>query len=164
MSFRTWIIDKLAGLPGVSGYSFYGVLCHPIEALLLYPARSVKFFWQRGRRGYSDCDVWNLGWYLNSWLPEAIREVVKDKPGTPISVACDLFGPDTDWSNLSEEQWDTAHAEWLKIAEAMAAGFEAARTMEEELPMPDTERYKQLAETHQKGMALFAKYYQGLWN
>lgn len=37
--------------------------------------RQVRWFWQRGRRGYSDLDAVSLDAYLCSWLPDAIRQI-----------------------------------------------------------------------------------------
>ena len=49
-------------------------LRHPLETLKEAYFK-VKWFWQRGRRGYSDSDAWNLQWYLAGWLPGALREL-----------------------------------------------------------------------------------------
>ena len=35
-----------------------------------YLPREVKWFWQRGKRGYSDRDVWNMDdWFLDIIVP-----------------------------------------------------------------------------------------------
>lgn len=44
---------------------------------------SVRWFWQRGRRGYSLKDTWNLDWYLLSWLPEALEDLADGAHGYP---------------------------------------------------------------------------------
>jgi|TARA_Y100000310_G_C20601248_1_gene773165 hypothetical protein len=35
--------------------------------------REIKWFWQRGRRGYSDCDVWGFDTYLAKVIPGGLR-------------------------------------------------------------------------------------------
>ena len=42
--------------------------------------REIKYFFQRGIRGYSDRDIWALDDYLCSWLPKALRQM-KDCSG-----------------------------------------------------------------------------------
>jgi hypothetical protein len=37
--------------------------------------KSIKYFIQRGKRGYSDEDVWDFDNYLCSIIPPAIREL-----------------------------------------------------------------------------------------
>ena len=54
---------------------------HPIE---MY--REVKYFIQRGRRGWSDRDAWSLDYYLTSWMPEALGYIRKHKHGVPIDM------------------------------------------------------------------------------
>jgi len=54
--------------------------------------REVKWFIQRGRRGYSDQDVWGIDTYLANWLPMALRQLSKTKHGIPIFALPDTPG------------------------------------------------------------------------
>lgn len=47
---------------------------------------SIKYFIQRGRRGWANCDTWSLDSYLNGWLPSALRYLKAHKHGTPCSM------------------------------------------------------------------------------
>jgi len=38
-------------------------------------AREIKWYWQRARYGYADCDLWSLDMYLASWMPSALRDL-----------------------------------------------------------------------------------------
>lgn len=78
----------------------------------MYP-KEIKWFIQRGKRGYADCDVWSIDWYLDSWLPEAVREL-KGGFGCP----GDLY----DGTKKDNECW-----KWQEILEDIAKGFEASR-------------------------------------
>lgn len=39
-----------------------------------FPAE-IKYFWQRGRRGYSDRDVWDFDNYLANVIAHILREI-----------------------------------------------------------------------------------------
>ena len=155
---------------------------------------AVKCFIQRGRRGWSDRDIWSLDHYLSSWMPDALRKLKKDKQGVPSSV----FEPEDcisegDWrGNPSEEGMERASARWDAIIDKMIAAFEADRHInsglyEEELgPYPmdrpsgvsaeawekvKHDRFKAsqaLADRDRKifeeGMLLFVRHYSSLWD
>jgi hypothetical protein len=84
--------------------------------------REVKWFFQRGRRGWADCDTWSLDGYMISWLPEALRHLAKNSRGCP---------PDLYDDKATGE--DQCH-KWIAVLEEMAAGFELMRKWEEDYP------------------------------
>lgn len=152
---RQKIVNFLVKLPGVFDYSLYGVLCHPWEALVRRPLREIKWFWQRGRRGYADCDAWSIGSYLNSWMPQAIRSL-KSGHGVPGFLVSDF--------DSSKEQLDAAYDTWQYYLETMARGFEAQRKMDECEIEFGTHAWKAAEKEAEKGMSLFAKHYMALWD
>lgn len=128
---------------------------------------TVKYFIQRGYRGYADCDIWDLGSYLNKVLPSAIRECVKGKYGTPVGFATEVFPVKlmkTSFTDLTAEEWDEIHKAWVDCAEQMAVGFEASQEINEEMPAPTSERYRELEAKRNRGLNLFSKFYEYLWN
>lgn len=152
--------------------------------------RDIKYFIQRGRRGWADCDVWSLDGYLNSWLPDALRKLKKDKHGVPNSVVepedCGEYG------SVTEEGMERAVARWDAIMDKMIAGFEANKRLqdgiyEDELGSYPLDRPSGVSadawlkvksnrsaaitvlEARDKvvsdeGLALFIKHYQSLWD
>lgn len=66
----------------------------------------VRSFIQRGRRGYADCDLWNLSGYISEWMPLALRDIVKYSYAYPIEF------------NTTEE-WDEVLAELIWVFETM---------------------------------------------
>lgn len=154
--------------------------------------RHAKWFIQRGRRGWADCDTWSLDYYLNSWMPAALRHLKAHKHGTPMSVF--PTGPEytKDCGNPTEEAEAIAIARWDEIMDKMIAGFEASERINDSLyekelgdyPMrrPDglsrdawekvgNDRFaasRLLEERDEKimeeGLALFAKHYHSLWD
>lgn len=46
----------------------------------------VKWFIQRGYRGYSDRDTWSIDWYLCDWMPRALETLKNRKIGHPVGL------------------------------------------------------------------------------
>jgi len=68
---------------GDYNYAFY--LYQPHKYLIaLYD--HVRYFIQRGYRGYSDRDVWSIDYYLNSWMPQALEQLKRTTHGHPIGM------------------------------------------------------------------------------
>lgn len=40
---------------------------HRIKNFLTNIPKQIKFFYQRGKRGYSDQDVWSMDWWFLVW-------------------------------------------------------------------------------------------------
>ena len=51
--------------------------------------RQVKWFGQRGRRGWADLDSWGLDDYLLRWLPDAMAHVRENAYSHPIDLTFD---------------------------------------------------------------------------
>ena len=109
---------------------------HLLNPLRYYQA--AKYFWQRGTRGYADCDIWSLDMYLSEWLPSALERIKgSGHPG-----------------NLTTKKWNN-------ILDKMALGFRASYrisnmdcTVEEEL---------ELRKQEEAGLKLFVKHFGSLW-
>ena len=73
-------------LLGKIKYGYFDYMYYPLYrrwySLSRIPSE-VKWFIQRGKRGYADCDVWSLDSYLNSWMPEAIHQLKKRESWIP---------------------------------------------------------------------------------
>ena len=101
----------------------------------------IKWFLQRGARGYADCDAWSLDHYLASWMPEALRHLEENKLGHPIG--------------MTKKGWQTR----LRI---MREGFEAARAI---LEMPaDAKQYRRLERRMHRGLRMLQTHYLSLWD
>lgn len=66
----------------------------------------IKWFIQRGKNGYASCDVWNLDYYLSSWLPRALKELRDMKSSFP-------------WNHGMTDK------KWYNLLTKMAKGFES---------------------------------------
>jgi len=144
---------------GLFGYNYWYLIQHPWKV----PYESyyrIKWFIQRGYRGYADCDNWDLGYYLARWMPQAIRNLKKGI-GTPGSVLCALYPKKIEYTT---QEYETASMMWQDILEQIAMGFEAINKQAEELNWPDSPRAKFLDSLVAQGMKQFVKYYQNLWD
>lgn len=141
-------IDFLAKLSGISGYSLYGVLRNPLDAFLRYPYQRTKWFFQRAIRGYSDRDNWDISGYLNSWLPQAIDELRWSKHGYPVGLKCQCY--------------------WDKILITISEGFKAnKKVMDLDFDIrteKGRQELKKARKTAKKGLLMFVKYYNSLWD
>lgn len=149
------IVNLLAKLPGISGYSLYGVLNHPLEAFILQPLREIKYFWQRGRRGYSDRDAWSIDYFLDSFMPQAVRSL-KGGHGIP-GVLLPNEEP-------NEAEYKAAYERWQIILEKIARGFESHKAMENFDIEFGTHAWKFAEQDVKEGMKLFIEYYGALWD
>ena len=140
--------------------------------------REARWFAQRGRRGWADCDTWSLDDYLDGWLPAAIRHLKEHKRSVPWGMFEGLPTENDDGYTHSEETFKVAEARWDEIMDKMAAAFEANGRIscglyEEELgPYESSPARHARAEglrardegISREGMALFVEHYRDLWD
>jgi hypothetical protein len=85
---------------------------YPIERFfrdLPYNLRRIKWFFQRGRRGWADCDTWSIMDYLSRITPEMLRHMQENAHGYPGYGKARTFG------------------RWIDLLEEMIEGWEAAQ-------------------------------------
>lgn len=132
---------------GIGGYGWRYASLHPWLVAMNW-ARRMKWFFQRGWRGYSDCDNWNIRSYLNSWMPMALQNLRWAKYGYPVGLKC--------------------RCEWEMILNKMQRGFEANKKMDELDFDFKTEKgmkeFKRLKRESREGLKLFAKHFHSLWD
>lgn len=131
---------------------------------LLRPFREIKYFWQRGRRGWADKDCWSFDSYIAGMISGGIRTLKKSHHGCPSEIF--------DESRKNNECW-----RWEEILEEIAQGFDACQkildmdyffTEENEDGMYehkiDKERMEQLTKKYNRGMELFSEHFMNLWD
>jgi len=114
--------------------------------------RRIKWFFQRGFRGYSDNDQWNLCFYLSSWLPDALEQLKETGYGFPASLITDETVDD----KIASKQWN-------EILKTMADGFRAFNKLDT-IEYESEEEEKELIRQFDKGMLLFSKHFSNLWD
>lgn len=126
--------------------------------------RKIKWFIQRGIRGWADCDVWSFDSYLNKIIISGLKRLKENHQGCPSDL----------WDEYAVNQ--ECH-KWYFIIDEMIQGFEAADTivnghcmyfseidngmMEYRL---DKEQLENLSKKYKRGMKLFSEYYLNLWD
>jgi hypothetical protein len=113
-------------------YRFFAnhIIFHPTD---IYS--EIKWFIQRGRRGWSDRDTWSLDWYLctPTMMPAALRYLKAHKHGTPFS----MFPTDAEYikpcGNPTDKAEEIAVARWDACMDKMIVGFEAAWRIQDNL-------------------------------
>ncbi len=123
-------------------YRFFNkIICFP---------RKVKWFIQRGRRGYSDCDAWGIDFYLVDIIPKMIEQMKVYQQGVPP----EMFSSSDD---RSDESWDRARKKWDKILDEMVVAFSL---MEKEFA---AKLSKEEIKIRNKGVKQLYKYFYNLW-
>lgn len=103
--------------------------------------RKIKFFIQRGKRGYSDRDVWNLHHYLSDVIAGSVRQLRDTTMSYPMG---------------------TTSNEWSKTLTKMANGFEAG---EKSLDLSYQKRKRErLTKEFVKALTLFCTRFFDLWD
>lgn len=54
-----------------------------IHTLIKCFCRCIRWSWQRIKRGYADCDWWNMDSYLQRLIPEMLQELRTNRHGSP---------------------------------------------------------------------------------
>lgn len=108
----------------------------------------VKYFTQRGRRGFSDRDLWNINDHLIMLIPSMIRAWQK--------------------KGLMGHPADLTEGQWSGILNEIAGGFEYYMRVENLLYDGDTDQYiKDYAKAIKgvnKSFKLITKHWGGLWD
>lgn len=98
----------------------------------------IKWFLQRGKRGWADCDVWSIDWYLSNIIPPMVRKLRGRLYGHPCGLTL---------------------ITWRKVLEIIADGFELTRKIQNYQNITYKERCK-----IKRTFTLFEKYYYNLWD
>lgn len=128
---------------GIAGYNAAYALTHP-WLIISYYYREIKYFIQRGYRGYSDRDNWSVDGFLLQILPPMLKNLRKNTYGHPIG--------------LTAKKWDF-------ILFQMEEGFKANRKLcNLEYNFKEKEVAKFLRWKSKKGLTLFCKHFNSLWD
>ena len=128
--------------------------------------KKIKYFIQRGMRGYSDEDTWSFDDYLCEIIPPALRKLAKNH--------CGCGCPTEFWDSLSKN--NECH-KWAEALETMAQGFESAQSLKNMSYYKmkkhedgsytreiDEEMLKNLNLKYNAGILLFSKNFLSLWD
>lgn len=133
---------------GIYGYRLSYIIIRP-GILLKETYRHAKWFVQRGKRGWADCDVWSIDGYLSSILPDMLQRLRDTTHGYPI---------------------DMTEGEWDRILQEMILGFKAHQSLaqldffDDVSNRIDNAKLDCLEKQKEHGMKLFVKHFNDLWD
>ena len=140
-------IESVLYAEGLGGRSVYWNVTHPMDAAKQVK-RSVDYFIQRGRRGFSDRDLWSMDLYFARVLAEAVGEFRKNTHGYPAYFESSVPGE-------GEQEWD---AILLRIQEGFQ--FYVANSDGFDSLVADSESEKRFKEAWD----LMGEHYASLWD
>jgi hypothetical protein len=143
---------------GYAGYRAFYIFTHPWEILLEWK-RQIRWFLQRGFRGYDDRVAWSVDFYLAEMIPKWIADLRLKKQGFPIEMF-DGLKPDENYC-YSEEDENFANNKWDDILGQIIIGFESYSKISE--LEHDSKEYKESIQKFENGFDLFKKYFSNLW-
>lgn len=152
---------------GVFGYNYWYLMLHPWK-IFYWGYRYSYWFFQRGRRGWADCDAWGMDYYLSRIIDEMLEAQYKDPQGTPMSVFEEGdIAPDGNPTDVASKM---RHEQWKAILYKIQTGFKAHLRLCD-LDFWDSNdhtgslvRQHALQRQEAEGLALFTKYFGSLWN
>lgn len=132
-------------------------LCRAWDYIRYIP-KEIKWFCQRGKRGWSDKDVWNMWYYLAEVIPQMVAYLKKTNHGYP----GELWAKYTKELGENNEAYEAADKEWHEILETITDGFKAAIEMDDHIVR--SPEYKEAKKRFDKGMKAFHRYFHDLWD
>ena len=117
--------------------------------------RRLRWFWQRGRRGWADGDVWSLDYYLARVIAESVEYLRRTNHGNPC-----LGTPPRDCENCDcSERYDSAL--WT-----ISKGFQAYWDSEKLSWQGDWGKQKEAAmeAALRESLRLLAEHFRSLWD
>jgi len=128
-------------------------IIHKIRSFL----REIKWFIQRGKRGYADSDLWDLYWYISNLIVDALKEFDKRRGGHPGYLT------DKKWSEKLNEMREGFEF-YKNVDDIESEAFEKfgdKRKAGKLLWLEDVEKQRKIAE---KKLNIFIKYFEHLWD
>ena len=124
----------------------------------------IKYFVQRGRRGWSDQDAWSIDTWLVDNLIPMLERLKNNKYGTPSSMFRKKDGVDKD-GNSTDEAHRLAEQRWDNVLREIIYGLKCAKKIQDlDYDYKDKELTKKLTKSVQKSFTLIGKHLFNLWD
>ena len=134
-----------------------------IYAIMEFPSK-VKWFYQRGSRGWSDRSAWSIdSWLVDNLIP-MLERLKRDKHGTPSTMFRKKDGVDKD-GNSTDEANRLAEQRWNNVLNEILYGLKCAKKIEDlDYNYKDKELSKRLTKSSQRSFKLIGKHLFSLWD
>ena len=124
----------------------------------------VKWFYQRGSRGWSDRSAWSIDTWLVDNLIPMLERLERDKHGTPLSMFRKKDGVDKD-GNSTDEANILAEQRWDNVLREIIYGLKCAKKIEDlDYDYEDKALTKKLTKSYQRSFELIGKHLFSLWD
>jgi len=141
----------------------------PVRRFVLdipYNLRKVKWFFQRGKRGWADCDTWGIDYYLARIIPEMLRHMQENAHSYPGYGKASTYGK---WIDLLEEMiegWEAAKrvCEDDYVNKVQPKWFERGEKLTKKTLDKSLEMSKEDQNLFKKRMRLFTRWFFHLWD
>ena len=131
-----------------------------IQAIKDFPSE-VKWFYQRGSRGWSDRSAWSIDTWLVDNLIPMLERLKNNKHGTPMSMFRKKDGVDKD-GNSTDEAHRLAEQRWDNVLREIIYGLKCAKTIQD-YDYKDVE-VKKLTKSSKRSFELIGKHLFNLWD
>ena len=134
-----------------------------IYAIKNFPSE-VKWFYQRGSRGWSDRSAWSIDTWLVDNLIPMLERLKTNKQGTPSTMFRQKDGVDKD-GNPTDEASVLAEQRWENVLNEITYGLKCAKKIEDlDYDYEDKELTKRLTKSYQRSFELIGKHLFSLWD
>ena len=124
----------------------------------------VKWFYQRGSRGWSDRSAWSIDTWLVDNLIPMLERLKNNKHGTPLSMFRKKDGVDKD-GNPTDEASVLAEQRWDNVLNEILYGLKCAKKIQDlDYDYKDKELSKQLTKSSRRSFELIGKHLFNLWD
>ncbi len=134
-----------------------------IQAIKDSPSE-VKWFYQRGSRGWSDRSAWSIDTWLVDNLIPMLERLKNNKHGTPASMFRKKDGVSK--NGISTDEADRLAAQrWDNVLREIIYGLKCAKKIEDlDYDYKDKELIKRLTKSSQRSFELIGKHLFSLWD
>ena len=134
-----------------------------IHTIKNFPSE-VKWFYQRGSRGWSDRSAWSIDTWLVDNLIPMLERLKTNKQGTPSTMFRQKDGVDKD-GNPTDEASVLAEQRWENVLNEITYGLKCAKKIEDlDYDYEDKELTKRLTKSYQRSFELIGKHLFSLWD
>ena len=137
-----------------------------IYAIMEFPSK-VKWFYQRGSRGWSDRSAWSIDtWLVNNLIP-MLERLKRDKHGTPTSMFRMKGGESYKfYYGISTDEADVLAAQrWNNVLSEIIYGLKCAKKLQDmDYNYKDKKLTKRLTKSYQRSFELIGKHLFSLWD
>ena len=145
------------------------VMFYRILDFIKYLPREIKWFFQRGIRGYADCDCWAIDEWFDRVVIPMIQSLKENKHGYPVDMTEELWNIELErmiyYFTESTEEGCSEKNEYENIYDSIIWGeFTDNNEIVKKYLDRETQIDKYKYNMKQKGLRLFAKYFYNLWD